>query len=380
MSERLEAIREVCRNIGSRIDRDYIDECIRAKECPTKLVNDLAVSGLLALGVPEEQGGDGSGIVEVSTMLDELARHGLVAPRVITSQMARTSITRHGTKEQQAEFLKGSAEGEKFFSFAVTEAEAGTNTFRIRTAAKRDGESYVINGEKAYITGVHEADWMLLVARTSPYDPESKTSGISVFVVDPKSPGISIVPMDIAPIMPDKSSMVYLDNVRVDAQNMIGREGQGLQALFDCLNPERILAGAMNVGLSDFVLAKSSAYANDRAPFGRPIGSYQAVAHPLALAKARTDAARLMTYEAAELYDSGQNVELQSEMVKYLGAEAIKVSAEAAMSTFGGSSVDFETGLVPLYLHARFQEIAPLNSNVVLSSIGTLGLGLPRSY
>jgi alkylation response protein AidB-like acyl-CoA dehydrogenase len=380
MSETIDAIKDVCKGISSQVNREYIAACGRKKEAPVKLMQAMADGGLFAIGVPEEFGGAGGGVTEVCVMLDELGKSGLLGPRIVTSQMARTTIARHGSEEQKKRFLPPTATGEKYFSFAVTEAGAGTNSFLIKTTAAKDGDSYVINGEKAFITGIHEADWCLLIARTSKFDAAEKRSGISVFVIDPRTDGITIKPMDIGLHMPDKSSMVYLDNVRVPAENLIGAEGAGLEALFDCLNPERLMSAAINVGLSDYLLNKAADYARERAPFGKPIGTYQGVAHPLAIAKARTDACRALTYQAAAEYDAGQDAEVASDSVKFLGAEALKISAEAAMNTFGGSSVDLEVDLIPFLLWGKFCEIAPLNNNVVLSSIARSGLGLPKSH
>lgn len=376
-----DAIREVCAGITRQIDRAYLADCGRKREAPTKLFNLMAEAGLLAVGIPEEYGGSGGGVAEVALALDLLGQAGLIAPRVVTSQMARTTIARHGNTAQKQRYLPAAASGKEFFAFAVTEADAGTNSFKIRTQATRQTNGdYVIRGEKAYITAVHEADHLLLVARTAKFDPDARKSGMSVFIVDPKAKGVTITPMDIGMYFPDKSSIVNFDDVVVPSENLLGSEGKGLESVFDCLNPERLMAAAFNVGLTDFLLNKAAAYARERAPFGAPIGSYQSVQHPMAAAKARVEATRALTHLAAEKYDSGADAGLESGMVKFLAADVIKAAADIAMTTFGGASMDLTQDLIPLYLFAKFQEIAPVNNNVVLSSIAEKALGLPRSY
>lgn len=381
MTEAMEAIREVCEGITKQVDRAYMAECGKKREAPHKLWKVMADSGLLAIGVPEEYGGAGGELSEVTYALDLLGRSGLLATRYVTSQMARTTIARHGSEEQKKLYLPRAATGDLFFAFAVTEAEAGTNSFKMRTRAERQPNGdYVLNGEKAFITGIHEADYVLIVARTAKLDPAERKSGISIFILDPKSKGVGLSVMDIALHMADKSFIVNLDNVVVPAKNMVGIEGKGLESLFDCLNPERLMAAGLQVGLADFVLNKGATYAKERAPFDKPIGIYQSVQHPMAAAKARIEAARALTYLATAKYDRGENAGMESNMVKYLSAEALKDAADIAVSTFGGAAMDLSQDVLPFYLWAKFSEIAPINKNVVLSSIAERSLGLPRSY
>lgn len=376
-----EEIRKVCESVTRQISREYMAECSRARETPVELWRVMRETGLYGIGVPAEYGGLGGHLSEVALALDLLGQGGLMPFRFVTSQMARTTLRQHGSEEQKQRYLVPAATGEIQFAFALTEAEAGTNSFRIRSHAERQpGGDYLINGTKMWITGVHEADFMILVARTTKFDPETRKSGMSVFVVDPKSPGISLGALDIGLHMADRSWEVHLDNVRVPVANRIGEEGMGLEALFDCLIPERLLAAGLNVGLSDFVLNKTADYARTRAPFGPPIASYQGVQIPMAEARSLTAGARALTYQATRKFDENTPSGMESDMARFLSAEAFLKSADLAMNTHGGAATDMKQDVIPFYLYAKFQSIAPINRNVCLSAIAQREFGFPKSY
>jgi acyl-CoA dehydrogenase len=381
MNERMAAVRDICDVITKKIDRAYVADCARKKEMPEKLWRLWAETGLLGIGVPEEYGGVGGGVSEVVLANDLLHRAGLEMPHSTPNHMSRTSISKHGTEAQKQRYLPPTVTGKEYFAFAITEPDAGTNTFKIRTSAKRrpDG-NYLLNGQKHFITGFAEANNALVVARTAPADKANRTAGISVFIVDTKSEGISTSLMDIAIHLPDRNYVVNCDDVVVPAENMLGAEGKGLEALFDCLNPERLFASAKNIGLADHVLNRAVEYAKVRAPFGAPIGSYQSIQHPMAIAKTRIEAARGMLYRAAEKYDEGGNIGLEANMVKFLVSDAFKDAAGIAMTAFGGASTDLSQDILPFYLRAKLSEVAPINNNVILSFIGQQALGLPKSY
>lgn len=376
-----EEISEVCASITKQISREYMAECSRARETPTELWRVMRETGLYGLGVPQEYGGLGGHLTEVTYALDLLGQGGLMPFRFVTSQMARTTLRHHASEEQKQRFLVPAATGEYQFAFALTEADAGTNSFKIRTYAERqpDGD-YVVNGTKMWITGVHEADYMILVARTSRYDPDSRKSGMSVFAVDPKSAGITLGALDIGIHMADRSWEVNFDNVRIPGANLIGEEGMGLEALFDCLIPERLLAAGLNVGLSDCVLNKTADYARVRAPFGEPIGKYQGVQIPMAEARAMTAGARALTYQATRKFDDKIPSGMESDMARFLSAEAFLRSSDVAMNTHGGAATDMQQDVIPFYLYAKFQSIAPINRNVCLASIAQREFNFPKSY
>lgn len=381
MTDVMKAVSDICDTIVKKVDRAYVLECAKKRQIPEKLWRLWADSGLLAIGLPEEYGGVGGRVSEVVLAHDLLHRAGLLMPTSVTNYMSRTPILKHGTEEQKRRYLPPTATGREYFAFAITEPDAGTNTFKIRTNAKRQPNGdYLLNGQKCFITGFVEATNALVVARTAPADDAARTSGLSLFIVDTKSKGISSSLIDIAVYLPEKNYVVNFDDVVVPAENILGCEGRGIEVLFDCLNPERLLIAAISVGLGDHVLNRAVEYAKVRAPFGAPIGSYQAVQHPMAIAKARIEAARAMLYLAAEKYDAGGNVGLETNMAKFLATDAFKAAADIAATSFGGSFADLSQDIVPFYLFAKLFESAPVNNNIVLSFIAQKALGLPKSY
>lgn len=380
-TDAMKAVRDICDTIVKKVDRAYVLECSKKRERPEKLWRLWADTGLLAIGLPEEYGGVGGRVSEVVLAHDLLLRAGLLLGNSVPNYMSRTPILKHGTEEQKQRYLPPTATGQEVFAFAITEPDAGTNTFKIRTSAKRQPSGdYLLNGQKCYITGFAEAANALVVARTAPMDPASRTSGLSLFIVDTKSKGISSTVMDIVVYLPEKNYIVNFDDVVVPAKNILGEEGKGIEALFDCLNPERLFISAQNVGEADHVLNRAVEYAKVRAPFDAPIGSYQSVQHPMAIAKMRIEAARGMLYRAAEKYDGGGNVGLEANMVKYLSSEALTEAADIAMTTFGGSSTDLSQDIIPFYLLAKVNEVTPVNNNMILNFVAQKGLGLPKSY
>jgi alkylation response protein AidB-like acyl-CoA dehydrogenase len=380
-AESLEAVREICASITKRVDRAYIAKCSKNGEFPETLWRSWIDTGLIGLGLPEEYGGSGGSTEDVILALDLQYQAGLMCTALITNYMSRAPILRHGTESQKRRYLPPTATGEEFFSFGITEPDSGTNTFKIKTNAEpRADGSYVINGQKTYQTGFKDAAHVLLVARTSPHDPHSRTSGISLFIVDTKSAGITATEMDIVGILPEKQYAVFYDNVTVPAGNIVGEAGKGLEALFESLNTERLLCSALNVAQADFVLNRAVEYAKIRAPFDKPIGAYQAIQHPMAHAKILIEAARTMLYATARRHDDGGKISLESNMLKVLSSEAYKEAATIAMTTFGGSSVVESQDILPFFILAQLNTVAPINNNSLMSFIAEKALGLPKSY
>ncbi|MGK2286355.1 acyl-CoA dehydrogenase family protein [Pedomonas sp. V897] len=381
MSENAEAIREICDSIIRRIDRSYVAECGKRNEMPEKLWKMWAESGLLSIGLPEEYGGSGGHLSDLVLALDLLHQHGLLMPLAVPNFMSREPLLRHASEEQKRRYLPPTATGEAFFSFGITEPDAGTNTFKIKTTAIRQPDgTFLLNGGKTFQTAFVESKYCLLVARTKPYNPENRKEGISLFIVDTKLPGISATQMDIGMYLPEKNYTTYFDNVVLPPDSLVGEEGRGLQILFDSLNPERLLVAAMNVGQADYCINRAAEYAKVRAPFDKPIGAYQSIQHPLARAKTYVEAARTMMYMAAEKHDRGENIGVEANMVKILSSEAFKMAAEIAMTTFGGSGVDVSQDILPFYIAAQNNTVAPVNNQIVLSFIAEKVLGLPKSY
>jgi acyl-CoA dehydrogenase len=380
-SELSSAVRQICDTIAKKVDRSYVFECGRRRDRPDKLWRLWADTGLLGVGVSEQYGGLGGGLTEAALAHDLLHQHGLIMPETVTNHMVRVPLLKFGTEEQKRRYIPPTVTGEEFFAFAVTEADAGTNTFKIKTTARRQKSgSYLLNGQKIYITSFRESTHALVVARTSDPDKAARTSGLSLFIIDPNWAGISATMMDIGHYAPDKNYIVHFDDVSVPEANILGFEGRGIEALFDCLNPERLLTAALALGLADYTLGRGVEYAKVRAPFGQPIGAYQSVQHPMAMAKAHIEAARGMMYDACAKHDAGQNIGLEANMVKLLSTEAFKSAIDITMTTFGGASMDLSQDLIPFYVFAKLQEVAPVNNNIIKSFIAQQALGLPRSH
>lgn len=381
MSDALDVVRKICRDISKRIDRKYLAECGRNRTRPMKLWNIWAETGLLGLTLPEEYGGIGGDLSDLVHAIDWLAQDGITLSMVVPNFMSRLPLMKYGTDEQRKRFLPATASGESSFSFAITEPDAGTNTFKIRSTAirQKDG-TFRLTGTKHYITGFAEADHCMVVARTQPYDADDRTRGLTLFLIDPKVAGVSSTVMDIGVMLAEKNYVVHFDDVKLTSDSVVGEEGAGLQIIFHGLNSERLMVSAKNVGQADYVLARAATYANARAPFDAPIGSYQSVQHPMAAAKVTAEGARALTYAAASAYDRGERVGLQSNMAKYLSAQSFSMAANASANVYGGGFADLETDIIPFYLQAKLNEIAPVNNNIVLSQIAQSALGLPKSY
>ena len=381
MSETSEAVREICHSIIKRIDRGYVAECGRKNEFPKKLWDLWADTGLLGMGLPEEYGGSGGSLRDIVLAVDLLHREALLLPIAVTAFMSRELLLRHASEAQKRRYLPPTATGEEFFSFGITEPDAGTNTFKIKTTAIRQPDgTYLLNGGKTYQTAFVESAYCLLVARTSPLDKQNRTTGLSLFILDTKLPGISATQMNIGMYLPEKNYHTYFDNVRMPADALVGEEGHGLNSLFDSLNPERLLVAALNVGQADYVLNRAAEYAKVRAPFDKPIGAYQSIQHPIARAKTYVEAARTMMYLAAEKHDRGEPIGMEANMVKILSSEAFKMAAEIAMTTFGGAGVDVTQDILPFYIAAQNNTVAPVNNQIVLSYIAEKMYGLPKAY
>lgn len=381
MSENAEAIREICDSIIRRVDRAYVAECGKRNEFPEKLWKMWAESGLLSMGLPEEYGGSGGHLSDLVLAIDITHQHGLILPVAVTNFMSREPLLHYGSEEQKRRYLPATATGESFFSFGITEPDAGTNTFKIKTTAIRQPDgTFLLNGGKTYQTAFVESDNCLLVARTQPYDPADRTKGISLFIVDTKLPGIDATEMDIGLYLPEKQYQTYFDNVVLPADSLVGVEGQGLKIMFESLNSERLLVAALNIGQADHCISRGAEYARTRAPFDTPIGSYQSIQHPLARAKAYVEGARTMLYKACDKHDRGENIGVEANMVKILSSEAFKMAAESAMTCFGGAGFDVSQDMLPFFLGSQLNLVAPVNNQIVLSFIAEKVLGLPKSY
>ncbi len=375
------AVHEAARGVTERFDRKYWLECARAGRFPDEMWQAMVEQGLLGLGVPEEYGGSGRGVTEAVAAMEAISRAGTPLALFILTVFARETVIRHGSPEQIRALVSPTVTGAQRMCFAVTEPSAGTNTFGIDTFATKtvDGH-YLLNGQKIFISAIDASDTVMVITRTTRLaDVADKRQGLSVFVVDVRSAGIEMHPIDIGIVMPDRQYSVFFTDVHVPADRLIGDEGEGFRYLFDALNSERLLAAAWALGVGDYALAKAVEYARDRAPFGKPIGSYQGVQHPLSLAKVKLDAARLMMYTAARAFDSGVNAGYLANAAKLLASTAAVEACDAAIQTHGGYAFDNDVDVHTLWGIARLLKIAPVNNEVILNYIGEHVLRLPRS-
>ena len=342
----------------------------------------LGEQGLFGLGVPEEYGGSGGGITEAVAAMEALSQAGMPSPMLLLTAFSRVPILRYGTDEQKRRFVEPTADGSSRFCFAITEPDAGTNSFAITSLAQPvEGGGYRLNGQKVFISGADEADRMLVVARTTRLaDAADRKQGLSLFVVDTDAPGVSMQQLNIELHCPEKQFMVFFDDVALEPDRLIGEEGHGINYLFDALNPERLIVSAWALGLGDLALSKGVAYAMDRAPFGTPIGAYQGLQHPMARAKAHLEAARTMLYQAADAYDRGLNAGPLANMAKLLASEAAQEACDIAIQAHGGNAFDTDFDVITLWPMIRLLRVAPINNEMVLNHLGEHVLGLPRSY
>jgi alkylation response protein AidB-like acyl-CoA dehydrogenase len=295
---------------------------------------------------------------------------------------ARESLLRHGSREQLERHLGPLMRGEEKICFGVTEPTSGTNAFAMRTTAKRtDAGTYVLNGEKVFISGADQADWMLVVARDADRAPDGpRRSGFSLFIVDLDRAGVERHQLDIRWYTPEGQYSVYLSDVELPADAVVGEPGHGFDHLLCSLNTERLIWAGGMLGIGEYALSRAVAYVNERAPFGAPIGSYQAVQHPLALAKIHLEAARQLTYASAVDYEQGREASNGATMAKFLASRAALEAVDAAIQSHGGHAFVMETDIATLWPLVRVMQIAPLNNESVLNHVAQHVLGLPRSY
>lgn len=370
------AIREITRSHGPA---EYAEHG-RTSTPMSGLWSDLGKAGFIGINVPAEFGGGGAGMAELAMVAEESAASGCpLLTLLVSSAIGVEILRRHGSAAQQQEWLTRLADGGTKVVFAITEPDAGSNSHHITTSARRDGDDYLISGQKYYISGVDEAAAILTVTRTGT-DPVTGKAELSLFIVLVDAPGLSWNRLEVAAQIPDRQYTVFYDEVRVPATALIGEEGKGWAPLFDGLNPERITAAAIGVGIGRYAVDTAATYARTRNVWGQPIGAHQGVSHPLARAKIQVELAALMTAKAAWLHDQGLPAGEASNMAKYAAAEAATAAVDAAIQVHGGNGLSAEYGLMPLWGMARLLRIAPVNSEMVLNYVAQHTLKLPRSY
>ena len=379
-SDEHQALRAAVRSIAGRYGGDYYAGRAEAHEPLSELWRDLGKAGYLGVNVPEAYGGGGGGLLELAMVCEETAGQGCpLLLTLVSSAICGEMLTTYGTAEQKEQWLPRLATGEGILVFAITEPDAGSNTHRLATAARPDGDGWTLHGQKHYISGVDQADGILVVARTG--DPEDGGRGrLSLFLVDTDAPGLEAQPLPVSISIPERQFTLFFDGVRVGPERLVGTEGEGFAQVFRGLNPERVTGAALCVGIGRYALDKASRYATERVVWDRPIGTHQGVSHPLAEAKIQIELAALMTAKAAWLHDHHQPAGEASNMAKFAAAEAALACVDAAIQSHGGNGVSREHGLIPLWGLARLLRIAPVSREMILNFVAQSSLGLPRSY
>ncbi len=386
MSATLSDIQQEMKWAVERLCADFPEDYWRARdaalEYPQEFVDALAAAGWLGILIPEEYGGSGGTIGDAALVLETINRSGGSGVPAHAQMYTMGTVLRHGTEEQKQRFLPQIATGElRLQAFGVTEPDAGSDTTRIRTFAKRDGDHYVVNGQKTWTSRFQHSDLMLLLVRTTRYeDVEKKSDGLSVLLVDLREAGDAIVARPIRTMTSHETNELYIDNLRVPVENRIGEEGRGFRAILGGMNAERILVASEVLGDGFWFVDRASSYARERRVFGKPIGSFQGVQFPLASAYAELQAASLMRWRAAELFEQGESAAFEANAAKLLASRANYAAANAAMDTFGGFGLAEEYGIERKFREARLPMVAPVNNNLILAYIGHQVLGMPKSY
>ncbi len=368
------AVAEIASKFGPRY---YAERSAERRPC-TELWAALGEAGFIGVNIPEQYGGGGGGLTELALVCEEIATAG--APLLlllVSAAISAEMIAEFGTEEQRQRWLPGLASGATKVVFAITEPDAGSNTLRLSTTATRDGEEWVLNGTKYYISGVDEAEALLVVTRTG---QDERGGQLSLFIVPTDAPGLQkhLLPVDL--LLPERQFTLHFDGVRAGPGALVGAEGEGFRQVFHGLNPERITGAALGVGIARYALGAAARYANERKVWDQPIGTHQGVSHPLAKAKIETELAALMIRQAAWQHDHGVPAGESSNMAKYAAAEAALAALDAAIQAHGGNGLASEYGLIPYWGLARLLRIAPVNREMILNYVAQHSLGLPRSY
>ncbi len=373
------AVGELCKKYPA----EYWRELDAKREYPDAFVNELTHSGFLGVLIPEEYGGGGLGIMEGAIVLEEINRSGGNAGACHAQMYIMGTVLRHGSDEQKNTYLPKIATGElRLQAFGVTEPNAGSDTTKLQTTAVRQGDRYVVNGQKMFISRVLQSDLMLLLARTTPVDKvKQRTQGLSVFLIDIrplKGHGLEVRPLRM--MMNHSTNALFFDNMEIPASSLIGEEGKGFAYILDGMNAERILVASDSLGDGRWFIEKAVGYSQQRVIFGRPIGANQGVQFPIAKAHMALEAADLMRTKAAKLFDAGQPCGPEANMAKYLAAEAAWDAANACIDCHGGYGYAEEYDVERKFREARLYKTAPINNNLVMAYVGQHVLGMPRSY
>jgi acyl-CoA dehydrogenase len=383
-SELERMLRTTVRDITDDYDRDYWRELQETQDFPTDLWQDLADHDILGVAIPERYGGQGLGVQEQVMVLEELGFGGAwpaASSFIVTPVFGGETLVSHGSEALKEEWLPRIADGDARWALSVTEPDAGLNTLDMATFAERDGEAFVIDGQKMWTSAVEMADRITVLTRTIPRpEADPASHGFTVFLVDPDDPNVEYEEIPIDGYFPEPTYTVHFDGVRVHESQVVGEVHQGLHQLFNMLNVERITSAAQAVAAGRYALDRATKYANEREVFNAPIGSHQAIQHPLADAYADLELARLTIRRAAWQYDNDEPAGTASNVAKLKGPEAAWNACEAAMSTYGGLSISAEMEISRIWKFVRHLRIIPISEEMLRNYIAENELGLPRSY
>ena len=382
-SDEIAEIRRAVQALCAEFPGEYWREKDRERAYPGEFVDALTKAGFLAALIPEEFGGSGLKLDAAAVIMEEIQSSGCNGASAHAQMYIMNTLLRYGSAEQKAAYLPGIADGSlRLQAFGVSEPTSGTDTLSLRTVALRDGDHYVINGQKIWTSRAEHSDLMLLLARTTPRDQvSSKTEGLSIFLVDMRAAlgnGLTIKP--IRTMMNHSTTEVFFDDLRIPASALVGEEGKGFRYILSGMNAERVLIAAECIGDAKWFIEKATAYAKDRNVFARPIGQNQGVQFPIARCYAQMRAAELMVHHAAQAFDAGGNPGAEANMAKLLASEASWAAADMCVQTFGGFGFAEEYDVERKFREARLYTVAPISTNLILSYLAEHVLGLPRSY
>jgi len=383
VTDQYEDIRAAVRDLCSAFPAEYFRKIDEARGYPEAFVDALTKAGWLAALIPQDYGGSGLGLTEASVIMEEINRAGGNSGACHGQMYNMGTLLRHGSEAQKRHYLPQIASGAlRLQSMAVTEPSTGTDTTRIKTTAVQRGDRYVVNGQKVWISRVQHSDLMILLARTTPLaDVQKKSEGMSIFIVDLREAignGMTVQP--ILNMVNHETNELFFDNLEIPAENLIGEEGKGFKYILDGLNAERTLIAAECIGDGYWFIDKVSKYVNERVVFGRPIGQNQGVQFPIARAYVNVEAASLMRFQAAQLFDAHQPCGAQANMAKLLAADASWEAANACLQFHGGFGFACEYDVERKFRETRLYQVAPISTNLILSYVAEHVLGLPRSF
>ena len=380
-TEEQQALRKAVAAMAANYGEKYYLEKSRKGEHTAELWSEAGKLGFIGVNLPEEYGGGGAGMYELSLVMEEMAAAGsALLLMVVSPAINGTIISKFGTEEQKKRWIPGIADGSITMAFAITEPDAGSNSHRITTTARRDGSDWILSGQKVYISGVDQAQAVLVVGRTA----DHKTGNLkpALFVVPTDTPGMSWTKIDMEIVSPENQFQLFLDEVRLPADALVGSEDAAIAQLFAGLNPERIMGAASAVGMGRFAINKATEYVKTRQVWKTPIGAHQGIAHPLAQNHIEIELAKLMMQKAASLYDLGDDVGAAeaANMAKYAAGEASVRAVDQAVQSLGGNGLTKEYGIASVLTASRLARIAPVSREMILNFVAQTSLGLPRSY